>query len=62
MPPPPAGPDGGPDGGASPDRRVTNEFLAYIDGIQGGAGNQALVVVIAATNNPWHLDEAALSR
>lgn len=70
-----------------PDKRVTNEFLAFIDGIQtaaatatagaarggggggGGGGSagasyggSARIVVIAATNCPWDLDEAALSR
>lgn len=43
------------------DRRVTNEFLAFIDGIQTGRDGSR-VIVIAATNNPWDLDEAALSR
>ncbi|GLI71635.1 hypothetical protein VaNZ11_016909, partial [Volvox africanus] len=63
---------------SNPDRRVTNEFLAFIDGIQtrqaggsgsggaggagGGDGGDTRVVVIAATNAPWDLDEAALSR
>ncbi|GIL68562.1 hypothetical protein Vafri_21814, partial [Volvox africanus] len=61
---------------SNPDRRVTNEFLAFIDGIQtrqaGGSGGggpaggvdggDTRVVVIAATNAPWDLDEAALSR
>lgn len=46
---------------SSHDRRVTNEFLAFIDGIQMGQDGSR-VVVIAATNNPWDLDEAALSR
>lgn len=71
-----------------PDKRVTNEFLAFIDGIQTAAaaatagaarggggggggggvgagpsyGGSARIVVIAATNCPWDLDEAALSR
>ncbi|GIL88337.1 hypothetical protein Vretifemale_16306, partial [Volvox reticuliferus] len=61
---------------SNPDRRVTNEFLAFIDGIQtrqggtsgsggpgvGGDEGDTRVVVIAATNAPWDLDEAALSR
>ncbi|GLC76255.1 hypothetical protein PLESTF_001756000 [Pleodorina starrii] len=61
---------------STPDKRVTNEFLAFIDGIQtqqagegaagegagAGAGGDARIVVIAATNTPWDLDEAALSR
>eukprot|EP00878_Enallax_costatus_P003487 GHUV01003700.1.p1 GENE.GHUV01003700.1~~GHUV01003700.1.p1 ORF type:complete len:749 (+),score=279.78 GHUV01003700.1:282-2528(+) len=70
----------GPGGAGEASRRVTNEFLAFIDGIATNSGpqrdtsrlnwsfNQASsaaagrVVVIAATNAPWELDEAALSR
>ncbi|MEW5298908.1 MAG: hypothetical protein WDW36_001979 [Sanguina aurantia] len=51
---------GGGGEGSSPDRRVTNEFLACIEGIQGASEDR--VIVIAATNHPWDLDEAALSR
>lgn len=51
---------GGGGEGSAPDRRVTNEFLACIEGIQGGSEDR--VIVIAATNHPWDLDEAALSR
>lgn len=69
-----AGSDG-PGGAAEASRRVTNEFLAFIDGIatssasSGSSGSSSQgssaagrVVVIAATNAPWDLDEAALSR
>lgn len=48
-------------GGGGPDKRVTNEFLAFIDGIQTEHGD-ARITIMAATNNPWALDEAALSR
>jgi SpoVK/Ycf46/Vps4 family AAA+-type ATPase len=41
-------------------RSLTNELLAFIDGIQ--TGSEARVIIIAATNFPWDLDEAALSR
>ncbi|MEW5313246.1 MAG: hypothetical protein WDW38_004830 [Sanguina aurantia] len=51
---------GGGGEGSAPDRRVTNEFLACIEGIQGASEDR--VIVIAATNHPWDLDEAALSR
>lgn len=62
--------DSGSQGNSKPDKRVTNEFLAFIDGIQtqqgGGCGSGEMgdsrIVVIAATNTPWDLDEAALSR
>jgi SpoVK/Ycf46/Vps4 family AAA+-type ATPase len=80
-----SGPGGdGPGGASEASRRVTNEFLSYIDGIHTGAGGEGAgvggpgggggaaasaadaaagrVVVIAATNAPWELDEAALSR
>ena len=59
-----SGQDGGPGGGgdaSSVDKRVTNEFLAFIDGIQTASADNR-IVVIAATNHPWDLDEAALSR
>lgn len=69
-----AGADG-PGGAGEASRRVTNEFLAFIDGIatntrphsSSSSAEQASmaagrVVVIAATNAPWDLDEAALSR
>lgn len=59
--------DGGHAGPAStPDRRLVNEFLSWIDGIQsqgaGKAPDAVRIIIIAATNNPWDLDEAALSR
>jgi SpoVK/Ycf46/Vps4 family AAA+-type ATPase len=68
----------GPGGASEASRRVTNEFLSYMDGIQTGtsgdgrgvdgvagsrrSSSRGKVVVIAATNAPWELDEAALSR
>ncbi|GAX78939.1 hypothetical protein CEUSTIGMA_g6379.t1 [Chlamydomonas eustigma] len=54
---------GGGGGDSMPDKRVTNEFLSFIDGIQsGGADSDCRITIMAATNNPWDLDEAALSR
>jgi SpoVK/Ycf46/Vps4 family AAA+-type ATPase len=53
-------PSGG--GGGEADRRVTNEFLSWMDGIRSDSSQDARVVVMAATNHPWDLDEAALSR
>ncbi|KXZ42620.1 hypothetical protein GPECTOR_130g581 [Gonium pectorale] len=47
---------------STPDKRVTNEFLAFIDGIQTQQAGDTRIMVIAATNTPWDLDEAALSR
>lgn len=55
-----AGDAGSGTSGSSIDRRVTNEFLACIEGIQGSSDDR--VIIIAATNHPWDLDEAALSR
>ncbi len=56
------GPGAGGGGGDSmPDKRVTNEFLSFIDGIQSES-KDCRVTIMAATNNPWDLDEAALSR
>ena len=58
-------PGGGGGGGSDsmPDKRVTNEFLSFIDGIQSGAADtDCRITIMAATNNPWDLDEAALSR
>lgn len=77
-----AGAADGPGGAGEASRRVTNEFLAFIDGIATTARPHSSanhssssscsseepitavgrVVVIAATNAPWDLDEAALSR
>ncbi len=37
------------------------QFLSFIDGIQSGT-EDCRITIMAATNNPWDLDEAALSR
>jgi len=51
--------DGGTDSG--PERRVLANMLAELDGVaeKGGSG---FVLSIAATNTPWSLDAAVLSR
>src|SRR5262249_47439661 len=36
-------------------RQLINQFLAELDGLQGG--NEG-VLILAATNAPWHLDSA----
>ncbi|KAL7546489.1 hypothetical protein ACHAWF_009827 [Thalassiosira exigua] len=41
------------------DRKVLTEFLTQMDGVGGGQGN---LVVLAATNTPWDLDDAVLDR
>ena len=41
------------------DRKVLNEFLSQMDGVGSGEGN---VLVLAATNTPWDLDDAILDR
>ncbi|KAL7529593.1 LOW QUALITY PROTEIN: hypothetical protein ACHAXR_003042, partial [Thalassiosira sp. AJA248-18] len=41
------------------DRKVLTEFLTQMDGVGGGQGN---VLVLAATNMPWDLDDAILNR
>ena len=49
------GGDGGGGGGGGdsmPDKRVTNEFLSFIDGIQSGV-DDCRITIMAATNNPW---------
>jgi SpoVK/Ycf46/Vps4 family AAA+-type ATPase len=53
---------GGGGGDSVPDKRVTNEFLSFIDGIQTNGADDVRITIMAATNNPWDLDEAALSR
>ena len=40
--------------------RVVSQLLAEIDGVQGGAGGEAELFVIGATNRPDLLDPALL--
>jgi len=42
-------------------RRMLSTFLAELDGFQD-KGSDVLVLTLAATNTPWDLDEAVLSR
>lgn len=46
---------------ASSDRRLVNTFLTELDGMTG-KDDDSFVLVMAATNRPWDLDEAMLSR
>jgi len=43
------------------ERRVLTEFLTCLDGFESKSSDK-LVLVIAATNKPWLIDEAVLSR
>ena len=44
-------------------RRVKSEILMQMDGIASLSGkSDALVMVLAATNFPWHIDEALRRR
>lgn len=43
-------------------RRVKTELLVQIDGLHNQAAGEARVVVLAATNFPWDLDEALRRR
>jgi katanin p60 ATPase-containing subunit A1 len=43
------------------ERRVLAEFLTCMDGFESKSSNK-LVLVIAATNKPWLIDQAVLSR
>lgn len=48
-------------GGDGPERRILSTFLAELDGL-AGKGSTSFLLTIAATNTPWALDEAILSR
>lgn len=48
-----AGPGGGAGGDSLPDKRVTNEFLSFIDGIQTSGLADCRITLMAATNTPW---------
>ena len=47
--------------GSGAERRVLTELLACMDGFESKAGDK-LVLVVAATNKPWLIDSAILSR
>jgi len=42
--------------------RVKTELLVQINGVSSGADNNKQVMVLAATNLPWELDEAMRRR
>jgi SpoVK/Ycf46/Vps4 family AAA+-type ATPase len=48
-------------GESGPERRVISTMLAELDGL-ASKGDDAFVLTIGATNEPWLLDEAVLSR
>jgi len=49
------------DGDSGAERRIVTTFLAELDGL-AGKGDDEYVLTIAATNVPWLLDKAMLSR
>jgi SpoVK/Ycf46/Vps4 family AAA+-type ATPase len=51
---------GGAESGA--ERRVLNTLLGELDGLQHKGGDLPLVMTVGATNVPWELDRAILSR
>ncbi len=51
---------GGQESGA--ERRMLNTLLGELDGLQHKGGEQPVVLTIGATNLPWELDRAILSR
>jgi len=44
-----------------PEKRILSTFLSELDGL-AGKGAKEFLLTIAATNTPWQLDEAILSR
>jgi len=50
-----------PGGVSGPEARLLSQFLSELDGL-GTKSADSLVITIAATNKPWLLDDAALSR
>ena len=46
---------------SGPEARILSQFLAELDGLDTKSSD-ALVITIAATNKPWLLDDAVLSR
>ena len=43
-------------------RKIKNEFMSLWDGVRSGGGSEGQVIVVAATNRPFDLDDAALRR
>ena len=43
-------------------REIKNEFMSLWDGVRSGGGSEGQVIVVAATNRPFDLDDAALRR
>jgi len=43
-------------------REIKNEFMSLWDGVRTGSGSEGQVIVVAATNRPFDLDDAALRR
>ncbi|CAM9474111.1 unnamed protein product, partial [Ectocarpus sp. 12 AP-2014] len=55
----------GSDGEHEASRRVKTELMVQMDGVTGGGGGDGsskTVIVLAATNTPWSLDEALRRR
>ena len=50
-----------PGGVSGPEARILSQFLAELDGLDSKSASE-IVITIAATNKPWILDEAVLSR
>ena len=46
---------------SSADRRIVNTFLTELDGLKGN-DDTPFVLIMAATNRPWDLDDAIISR
>ena len=51
---------GGQESGA--ERRLLNTFLSELDGLKDKGGDSPLILTVGATNVPWELDRAILSR
>jgi vacuolar protein-sorting-associated protein 4 len=50
-----------PGGVSGPEARILSQFLAELDGLDSKS-SESMVITIAATNKPWLLDDAVLSR
>tara|TARA_B100000959_G_scaffold233507_1_gene250978 strand:+ start:153 stop:1340 length:1188 start_codon:yes stop_codon:yes gene_type:complete len=49
-------------GDSGPERRILASILSELDGLTGKDTNTPCVLTIAATNRPWDIDSAVLSR